>query len=142
MRNLFKSIALFSVVIVIALYSAVSYSENKSKSAALVLTPVSKTTTDGNYDQFLQDIIKRVKKDYVEEKTDKQLAEAAASGILSSLDPHSSYLNEDDLKEIQVQTRGEFGGLGIEVTMEFSLIKVVAAIDGTPAGKAGIKSGD
>lgn len=95
-----------------------------------------------NQKEFLNDIINRVKKDYVEEKTDRQLAEAAASGILSSLDPHSSYLNEDALKEMQVQTKGEFGGLGIEITTEMSVVKVVTPIDDTPAAKADIKAGD
>jgi carboxyl-terminal processing protease len=95
-----------------------------------------------NQKEFLNDIINRVKKDYVEEKTDRQLAEAAASGILSSLDPHSSYLNEDALKEMQVQTKGEFGGLGIEITTEMSVVKVVTPIDDTPAAKAEIKAGD
>lgn len=92
--------------------------------------------------EFLEDVISRVKKDYVDEKTDRQLSEAAASGILSSLDPHSSYLSEDALKEMQVQTKGEFGGVGIEITLEFSVVKVVAAIEDTPAFKVGIKSGD
>ena len=73
---------------------------------------------------------------------DRQLAEAAASGILSSLDPHSSYLNEEALKEMQVQTKGEFGGLGIEITTEMSVVKVVTPIEDTPAAKAGVKSGD
>lgn len=91
---------------------------------------------------FLEDVITRVKKDYVDEKTDQQLSEAAASGILSSLDPHSSYLNAEALKEMQVQTKGEFGGVGIEITLEFAVVKVVAAIDDTPAFRAGIKSGD
>ena len=92
--------------------------------------------------EFLNDIISRVKKDYVEEKTDRQLAEAAADGLLTSLDPHSSYLNEEALKEMQVQTKGEFGGVGIEITLELSVVKVVAAIEDTPAFKVGVKSGD
>jgi len=91
---------------------------------------------------FLGDIISRVKKDYVEDKSDQNLAEAAASGILSSLDPHSAYLNADDFKEMQVQTSGEFGGVGIEITLEKSLIKVISPIEGTPAYTAGIKAGD
>lgn len=91
---------------------------------------------------FLMEVMARVKKDYVDEKTDKQLAEAAATGILSGLDPHSAYLDENSLKEIQVQTKGEFGGLGIEITMDMTVLKVIAAIDDTPAAKAGVKSGD
>jgi carboxyl-terminal processing protease len=92
--------------------------------------------------EFLEEVIARVKKDYVDEKTDRQLSEAAADGILTSLDPHSSYLNEESLKEMQVQTKGEFGGVGIEITMEMSVVKVIAAIEDTPAFKVGIKSGD
>lgn len=95
-----------------------------------------------NQSSFLSEVMSRVKKDYVDEKTDRQLAEAAASGILSSLDPHSSYMNEEDLKEIQVQTKGEFGGVGIEITMEMMVVKVVSPIEDTPAFKVGIKSGD
>ncbi|MES2677646.1 MAG: S41 family peptidase [Pseudomonadota bacterium] len=141
MKHLIKSLLLFLVIIAGASYSAISYSQNKNlKLITPDLTNQGATKLDNN--QFLQDIIKRVKKDYVEEKTDKQLAEAAASGILSSLDPHSAYLNEDDLKEMQVQTKGEFGGVGIEITVEYSLVKVISAIEGTPAEKAGIKSGD
>lgn len=92
--------------------------------------------------EFLAEVMARVKKDYVEEKTDRQLSEAAADGILTSLDPHSSYLNEDALKEMQVQTKGEFGGVGIEITMDMSVVKVISAIEDTPAFKVGIKSGD
>ena len=126
------------MVIATASYSAISYSQNKT--LKLVAPSLSDQQIDEN--KFLQDIIKRIKKDYVEEKTDKQLSEAAATGILSSLDPHSAYLNEDDFKEMQVQTKGEFGGVGIEITVEHSLIKVISAIEGTPAEKAGVKSGD
>ncbi len=141
MKHLIKSLLLFFIIITGLSYSAISYSQNKNlKLTTPDLTIQSSKKADNN--QFLQDIIKRVKKDYVEEKTDKELVEAAASGILSSLDPHSSYLNEDDLKEMQVQTKGEFGGVGIEITVEHSLIKVISAIEGTPAEKAGIKSGD
>jgi carboxyl-terminal processing protease len=88
------------------------------------------------------DVFERVRKDYVEEVTDKQLIEAAINGMLTSLDPHSGYLSEDSFKEMQVQTRGEFGGLGIEVTMENGLVKVVSPIDDTPAFKAGVQAGD
>jgi carboxyl-terminal processing protease len=140
MKHLFKSTALFAAIMVIAFYSVVSYSQNKAAKSTTQTTSTSQTKN--SHDKFLQNLIARVKKDYVEEKTDQELAEAAASGVLSSLDPHSAYLNESDLKEMQVQTRGKFGGVGIEITMEFSLIKVIAAIDGTPASKAGIKSGD
>jgi carboxyl-terminal processing protease len=88
------------------------------------------------------EVFERVKTDYVEEKTDQDLIESAINGMLVSLDPHSSYLNEKAFKEMQVTTKGEFGGLGIEVTMENGLVKVVSPIDDTPAFKAGVQSGD
>ncbi len=88
------------------------------------------------------EVYERVRSEYVEKITDKDLIEAAINGMLQSLDPHSSYLNEDSFNEMKVQTKGEFGGLGIEVTMENGLVKVVSPIDETPAAKAGIQSGD
>ncbi|GAB3446323.1 S41 family peptidase [Insolitispirillum peregrinum] len=87
-------------------------------------------------------VFERVRRDYVEEVTDKQLIEAAINGMLTSLDPHSNYLNADSYKDMQVQTRGEFGGLGIEVSMENGFVKVVSPIDDTPAFRAGLKPGD
>jgi len=88
------------------------------------------------------DVFERIRSDYVEEPDDGKLIEAAINGMLSSLDPHSSYLNAKDYQDMQVQTRGEFFGLGIEVTMEDELIKVISPIDDTPAFKAGILAGD
>lgn len=92
--------------------------------------------------ELFGDVFDKVKKDYVEEVDDKQLIEAAINGMLSSLDPHSSYLDEKAFNEMRIQTRGEFGGLGIEVTMENGLVKVVSPIDDTPAFRAGMKAGD
>ena len=88
------------------------------------------------------DVFERVRADYVEEVTDEQLIEMAIQGMLSSLDPHSSYLNPDSFRDMRVQTKGEFGGLGIEVTMENGLVKVVSPIDDTPAFRAGVEAGD
>jgi carboxyl-terminal processing protease len=88
------------------------------------------------------EVFERVRADYVEPVKDGELIEAAINGMLTSLDPHSGYMNEKAFKEMQVQTKGEFGGLGIEVTMENGLVKVVSPIDDTPAAKAGIKPGD
>ena len=88
------------------------------------------------------DVFERVRAEYVEDIEDEELIEAAISGMLTSLDPHSSYLDEDRYRDMQVQTRGEFGGLGIEVTMENGLVKVVSPIDDTPAFRAGIEAGD
>src|SRR5215471_11658734 len=87
-------------------------------------------------------VLERVRSDYVEEVNDQQLIESAINGMLSSLDPHSSYLNSKNFRDLQTQMRGEFGGLGIEVTMENGLVKVVSPIDDTPAARAGIKPND
>ncbi len=88
------------------------------------------------------DIFERIRAQYVEEVDESDLIEAAINGMLTSLDPHSSYLPPDDAENMQVQTRGEFGGLGIEVTQEEGFVKVVSPIDGTPAADAGVESGD
>jgi carboxyl-terminal processing protease len=88
------------------------------------------------------DVFERVRSSYVEPVTDDKLIESAINGMLSSLDPHSSYMNAKDFADMQVQTKGEFGGLGIEVTMQDGLVKVVTPMDGTPAAAAGIQSGD
>ena len=88
------------------------------------------------------EVYERVRSEYVEKITDKKLIEAAINGMLQSLDPHSSYLDSESFEEMKVQTKGEFGGLGIEVTMENGLVKVVSPIDETPAARAGLKSGD
>lgn len=88
------------------------------------------------------DVFERVRAEYVEEVPDEKLVESAINGMLTALDPHSGYLDESRYRDMQVQTRGEFGGLGIEVTMENGLVKVVSPIDDTPAWRAGIKAGD
>jgi len=88
------------------------------------------------------DVFERIRADYVESPDDTSLIESAIDGMLTSLDPHSSYLSAKDFKDMQVQTSGKFGGLGIEVTMEEGVIKVVSPIDDTPAARAGILAGD
>ncbi|MFZ1965461.1 MAG: S41 family peptidase [Roseiarcus sp.] len=88
------------------------------------------------------DVFEKIRNDYVEKPDEAKLIEAAINGMLSSLDPHSSYMDAKSYREMQVQTKGEFGGLGIEVTQEDGLVKVVSPIDDTPAAKAGILSGD
>jgi carboxyl-terminal processing protease len=88
------------------------------------------------------DVFERVRADYVEKPDDSKLIETAINGMLAGLDPHSSYMDSKSFRDMQVQTRGEFGGLGIEVTMEDGLIKVVSPIDETPAAKAGILAND
>ncbi len=88
------------------------------------------------------EVFARIKKDYVEEVSDKTLLENAIRGMLSGLDPHSNYLDPEHFKELQVGTSGEFGGLGIEVGMEDGFVKVISPIDDTPAQRAGVKAGD
>ncbi len=99
---------------------------------------------DATYRQLnlFGDIFERVRSHYVEKPEDSKLVEAAINGMLNGLDPHSSYMDPKSFRDMQVQTRGEFGGLGIEVTMEDGLVKVVAPIDDTPAAKAGIRAND
>ena len=88
------------------------------------------------------DVLERVRSTYVEKPDDTKLIESAINGMLASLDPHSAFLNSKSFRDMQVQTRGEFGGLGIEVTMENGVIKVVSPIDDTPAAKAGVQAND
>ena len=88
------------------------------------------------------DVFQRIRESYVDEVGDKELVEAAITGMLTSLDPHSSYLDTKNYNSMQVQTKGRFGGLGIEITMEKGMIKVVSPIDGTPAAKAGLQPED
>src|SRR5271156_558013 len=88
------------------------------------------------------DVFERVRADYVEKPDDSKLVESAINGMLAGLDPHSGYMDPSSFRDIQGQTRGEFGGLGIEVTMEDGLVKVVAPIDETPAAKAGVMAND
>ena len=88
-----------------------------------------------DYLKFLGESIEKIKSDYVEHVDNKEIVESAINGILSSLDPHSSFLNAKSLNDMKVQTKGEFGGLGIEVTMENGFVKVISPIDNTPAYK-------
>ncbi len=106
---------------------------------------VQKADDDANtYDllNLFGEVMERAKVSYVEEVTDKKLIESAINGMLTSLDPHSSYLDAESFNYMSEQTKGKFGGLGIEVTMDNGLVKVVSPIDDTPAAKAGIKAGD
>ena len=113
----------------------------------LNVTQTYSATPSQNSDLYRQldlfgDVLERVRSDYVEKPDDTQLIENAINGMLSSLDPHSSYMSPKNFRDMQVQTRGEFGGLGIEVTMENGVIKVVSPIDDTPASKAGLMAND
>ncbi|MDD9726861.1 S41 family peptidase [Roseovarius sp. SK2] len=110
--------------------------------APLLAQEAAKTTNVYEQLDLFGDIFERIRSQYVEEVDESELIEAAINGMLTSLDPHSSYLSPDDAADMRVQTRGEFGGLGIEVTQEDGFVKVVSPIDGTPAETAGIEAGD
>jgi carboxyl-terminal processing protease len=101
-----------------------------------------KTSPDYKELKLFRQVMEIVRKNYVKEVTDKELIQGAVSGMLQSLDPHSSYLTEEMFKELQVETKGEFGGLGIEITIDGGILTVVSPIEDTPAFKAGIKPGD
>ena len=94
------------------------------------------------YLELFGDVFERVRKDYVEKVSDQELLESAINGMLTALDPHSGYMAADMFKDMQEDTRGEFGGLGIEVTMEAGVVKVISPIDDTPAARAGVQPGD
>jgi carboxyl-terminal processing protease len=116
----------------------------------LVLSPISfaaETATKSKEDTYrylnlFGDVFERVRSSYVEEATDEALIESAITGMLTALDPHSSYMNAKNFRDMQVQTSGKFGGLGIQVTMENGIVKVISPIDETPAARVGIKPND
>ena len=94
------------------------------------------------YLNLFGEAFEKIKNNYVEDVSSKELIESAIEGMLGSLDPHSTFLNNEELNELKIQTKGEFGGLCIEVTLESGFVKVISPIDDTPASKAGIKAGD
>src|SRR5437868_9757034 len=111
---------------------------------SMLMGSTARAATSDTYRQLnlFGDVFERVRSDYVEKPDDSKLVESAISGMLAGLDPHSSYMDAKSSRDMQIQTRGEFGGLGIEVTMEDGLVKVVSPIDDTPASKAGIMAND
>ncbi len=123
---------LTAVVAVTLMASSAVFAEDKSDSPADTYEMLN----------LFGDVFERVRSDYVEEASDEELIEAAVNGMLTALDPHSGYLNAKRYGEMKVQTHGSFGGLGIEVTMEGGLVKVVSPIDDTPAFRAGLEPGD
>ncbi|MGA0395446.1 MAG: S41 family peptidase [Rhodospirillales bacterium] len=130
MRHYLKtSLAILSVVAITSITDAASATEKDRSETYRLL-------------ELFGDVFERVRADYVEEVSDEKLIEAAVRGMLTDLDPHSAFLNRKNFRDMQVQTKGEFGGLGIEVTMESGYVKVVSPIDDTPAFRAGIKAGD
>ena len=88
------------------------------------------------------EVLEKIKKDYVDDVNQSKMMDSAINGVLQSLDPYSAYMSPELFKEMQTDTRGEFGGLGIEIGMESGVVKVISPIDDTPAAKAGIKAGD
>ena len=100
--------------------------------------------TDNIYEKIdlFSEVLEKLKDEYVEEVDQSEVMDAAINGVLQSLDPYSSYMSPEIFEEMQTETSGEFGGLGIEVSMESGVVKVITPIDDTPASKAGIKAGD
>ena len=131
-RHRFFVVTLFICILASGLFLAAPY------------TTRAQSNNDETYRQLtlFGDVFQRVRSDYVEQVSDQELIEAAINGMLTSLDPHSAYLPDDNFKKMQVQTKGKFGGLGIEVTMENGFVKVVSPIDDTPADKAGLQPED
>ncbi len=139
-----NSVILFLGVILGVLLSLGSTVFADRESSTIASEPVQQQEVTLPYDELrvFTEVFGRIKRDYVEPVSDKKLLEDAIRGMLSGLDPHSSYLDIDQYKELKEGTTGRFGGLGIEVTMEDGFVKVVSPIDDTPAERAGIKAGD
>lgn len=134
MRGKLQKFGLLTLGIVLGVMISLNYSAVADREAATPL-PLSEL-------RAFTEVFGKIKSDYVEPVSDKTLIDSAINGMLSGLDPHSAYLDADAFKDLQVGTRGEFGGLGIEVTMEDGFVKVVSPIEDTPAFRAGIKTGD
>ena len=137
MKTFLRNVSVLAVIAAIAA-PACTFAQDTGSEAK---TP--KVTND-TYEMLnlFGDVFERVRNNYVEEVPDKKMIEGALNGMLTALDPHSSYLDASGFDEMKVQTKGEFGGLGIEVIMENGLVKVVSPIDETPAARAGLKAGD
>jgi len=133
-----KTLIIAATVICVTTASTVVFAED-DKEKAVKQNSVSDTYKALN---LFGDIFERTRANYVEEVEDKKLIEYALNGMLSSLDPHSGYMNSEEAESMNIQNKGEFGGLGIEVTMDSGVVKVVSPIDDTPAAKAGVQSGD
>lgn len=134
MRDIFKKIGLIAVGTITGFALALHFSAEADRPQASTL-PVEELRT-------LSEVFGRIKSDYVEPVDDRKLIKEAITGMVSGLDPHSAYLDQDAYRELQQSTQGEFGGLGIEVGMEDGVVKVISPIDDTPASRAGIKAGD
>ena len=124
-----KKLHIFILILFTSFFCLPNYAESKNKETYELL------------DLFGQ-IFDRVRSSYVEEVTDEKLIEKAIDGMLTGLDPHSGYMNEKVWQEMQMDTKGKFGGLGIEITMEEGFVKVISPIEDTPAYRAGVEAGD
>lgn len=148
MRHASRIVLSVGLVSILALSVATpSYAQEENRTVKAKAEEAKKDTDPDANDTYKQlnlfgEVFERVRANYVDAVTDKKLIEHALTGMLSNLDPHSSYLTEKDYGDMRVQTRGEFGGLGIEVTMDKGFVKVVSPIDDTPAFRAGIQAGD
>ncbi len=139
-----RTIFLFLLFTSINLLPACSMAQEQRMAGSGPEAKKEQSSEENTYDQLnlFGNVFERVRAQYVDEVSDKQLIEYAINGMLSSLDPHSAYLNADDFEDMREKTNGQFGGLGMEVTMEDGFVKVVSPIDDTPAFTAGIKAGD
>jgi carboxyl-terminal processing protease len=135
MRIKLQQFGLIAAGVLIGVAISLNYSAVAQRGSAALPLPIEEL-------RAFTEVFGRVKSDYVEPVEDKKLITEAINGMLTGLDPHSAYLDQEAFKEMQVGTQGEFGGLGIEVGMEDGFVKVVAPIDDTPAARAGVKSGD
>ena len=135
MRNKLHHIGLIALGILMGVAISLNFSAVAQKEAGLAPLPIEEL-------RAFTEVFGRVKSDYVEPVEDKRLITQAINGMLTGLDPHSAYLDQEAFRELQVGTQGEFGGLGIEVGMEEGFVKVIAPIDDTPASRAGVKAGD
>ena len=135
MRNKLHHIGLIALGILMGVAISLNFSAVAQKEAGFAPLPIEEL-------RAFTEVFGRVKSDYVEPVDDKKLITQAINGMLTGLDPHSAYLDQEAFRELQVGTQGEFGGLGIEVGMEEGFVKVIAPIDDTPASRAGIKAGD
>ncbi len=135
MRSKFSQFGLVIAGVLIGVAVSLNYSANAQREAVSLPLPIAEL-------RAFTEVFGRVKSDYVEPVEDKKLITEAINGMLTGLDPHSAYLDQEAFKELQVGTQGEFGGLGIEVSMEDGFVRVVSPIDDSPASKAGVKAGD
>src|SRR5512143_4084054 len=135
MRNKLQQFGLIALGVLLGVLVSLNFSAVAQKEAASLPLPIEEL-------RAFTEVFGRVKSDYVEPLDYKKLITEAINGMLSGLDPHSAYLDQEAFRELQVGTQGEFGGLGIEVGMEDGFVKVVSPIDDSPASRAGVKSGD